>query len=286
MNYTNSMNRLHTLLRTGFFLFLLFVIGACSDGLKEEQIPEPESKPDTEETTTEELTFEIEFKSIGATMAEVLIKPSIIDELYCAGIFSDADYRSIMEDYGGIDNYLQELIELILTTGTSREDAVNLISEKGNSCCKDDTLIPNTDYYVLAVGIDKLGFLTTDATWLKFKTKAEEEGKDDGEDEDDQEPEPAPIQFFSKWGATKQTVKDYMNELVLDIEEENFLFFASEVHQLVVAYEFIEDQLCTSSLMIPEKNAPEDRLQELLTPYTPLGVVDDKMVYYSEEIGE
>lgn len=125
----------------------------------------------TDTPTPAEKPFSLKVYDIAAITATVEVEPADPKARYHTDVLSKGDFEQAQ--IFGFDDYLAWRTETLMEqTGLSLKEVVELISSFGNDGFILTTLMPETDYYAFAVGIDESGKTTTEVVYEHFTTTA------------------------------------------------------------------------------------------------------------------
>lgn len=133
-------------------------------------VEEPEQPP-VEEPETDR--FKLKVYDVTSVTATVEVEPVDATARYYTDIISEANFLEASEH--GFNDYMSYILEKLETqTGKSRAEVVDMISSYGNDGFILTNLIPESNYYAFAVGIDEKGMTTTELVHQAFTTLSSE----------------------------------------------------------------------------------------------------------------
>lgn len=86
----------------------------------------------------------------------------------------------------------------------------------------------------------------------------------------------------TKWGASKSEVMDYMKNYEMKAMENSFICYDGKKETQTVSYQFQDDGLQASLLLIPEENTSLEKLKSSFDRYEYLGEKNGLDIYVSE----
>ena len=151
-----------SLFRLAIILLSLFCCTAC--GGKEQ------SGNDQTDTSEEVAEFAIAVSDITATSARVAITPKSKYIKYYFDVLR-ADYYRVYHEQYGFQRFINATINTLTTKDSiSKDEALALLLSTGNTSYNFTSLDPDTEYYVVVMGIDINGQISTEVYSESFNT--------------------------------------------------------------------------------------------------------------------
>ncbi len=142
---------------------VLFGLSSC----QETPAPEPPTPP----TPSDGLTITISSSNITDVAADITFTPNPTGEYYYADYFSVTQYNELFtSDADILESFHTEIVDEAAFRDITVEEFIMTVLPKDVVTLSADGLLPNTEYYVLAVGIDTKGEFTTEIFKHKFTT--------------------------------------------------------------------------------------------------------------------
>lgn len=117
--------------------------------------------------------FEITLSDITDTSVRIKVVPLDSDGTY----FFTAIEQATLELFGGIPEFMEELVAFAANWYGSLDTALKVLTHKGEAeeVCKE--LAPDNECVAFAVGLDEMGKLSTEVIEVKFRTEKEKGSK-------------------------------------------------------------------------------------------------------------
>ncbi len=147
---------------------VLLLAVACGDNPAPEVVPPNVDPP--QPPAPAEAPFEVRVLDVTAVMATVEVEPLDKTAGYYMDVLSEHNFKEA--EKSGIDSYLQWMIaNLTESMDMTFEEVMEMITSYGSDGFYLTTLLPDMNYYAIAVGINEQGMATTEVVSVPFRTQ-------------------------------------------------------------------------------------------------------------------
>ena len=152
-----------------FAVFSLMFVG-CGKDVDPTPAPEPE-KPGPVETVEQE--FSIAIDRLTYNVVEYTITPTVLDANYLCALYDAATVEEFTKDEYLILTLYQELEAEARTVGMTLEEYLPQYLDKGVTSGSFSPLAPESDYYIIVVGVDEAKGYKANTELFKYKFTTE-----------------------------------------------------------------------------------------------------------------